>query len=452
MDEYKFDFYKWLKKFQNYKNSTVTSYSMWDDLKKDYDICLENLKIIKSKYKHLLVKIYDLRLKKMPMEINNTNASKTINIVYKLDQQKKPDRIELNTSPKSELNTSPPPVLNTSPPPLLITSPPPGLNISPTPGLNISPTPGLNISPTPRLNILPPPGLNILPPPGLNILPTPDILSSGLPIFESNKNNEKSIASPSFNDRLFSPLSNNVSLLGLSYDSPSRNKYLIELGSNNDLSFESELLRNNYQKPLPSMQYSKLVSNMQEQVPSMQYQQSESSMQYQQQPVLNIQQVTSIQYQQSESRMQYQQQPVHIIQQQPSHNIQPQPSHNIQQQASSMQYQQQMHNIQQPVSSMQYQQQPMHNIQHPISNIQYQQPVSNIGINDYNNQQNIYNDMKGKHLNLNAPSFDPVIQPITIGSFQEELSKLDPSQLEFLLNKIKEVRDQNYKSYIPSNT
>jgi hypothetical protein len=327
---------------------------MWDDLKKDYDACLDNLKIIKSKYPQLLVKISDLKLKKMPVEVDNTDSSQTINIIYKSDHPQK-------LSP-SGLDISSPPGLDISSPPGLDISSPPGLDILLTP-------PGLDI-------LLTPPGLDILSPPGLNISHTP-----GLNIFEYNTSNDllkvKS-ASKLSNGLLFNSVSNGESLLGLSYDNPSTNKNFINSSSHYDLSFESELLRNRYHQATLSTP---------QQIPSMQYQQP------------------STQYQQPS--MQYQQPSVHY--QQPS-----------------MQYQQQIPGVhnQQQIPTTQYQQQ--------IPNTQYIQPVS----------------MNSSQLNLNAPSYEPVVQPMTISSFQKELSKLDSNQLDFLLNKIKETRDQ--KNYNPS--
>ena len=179
--KYKFDFYKWLKKFQNYKQSNVTSYSMWDDLKKDYDICLENLKIIKSKYPQLLVKISDLKLKKMPVEVDNIDSSKTIKIIYKLDQQKNLLLPRLDRSSLPKLDLLSPPKLDLLSPPGLDLLTPPELDILTPPGLDLLTSPELDILTPPKLDLLTPPKLDLLLPPGLNISPTP-----GLNIFEYN--------------------------------------------------------------------------------------------------------------------------------------------------------------------------------------------------------------------------------------------------------------------------
>ena len=81
------DFNIWSYNYNMYKLSDNTNYKMWDDLKKMYDTCLDNIKIIDERFPKLKEKVKDLKVKKMPTEINEYDSSELMNIHQSLDSE-----------------------------------------------------------------------------------------------------------------------------------------------------------------------------------------------------------------------------------------------------------------------------------------------------------------------------------------------------------------------------
>jgi len=102
LKKYRQDFYTWLHNYKKYKASDKTTYTMWESLKKDYETCLENIKIVDTKYPKLQKITSSLRLKRLPTEIKEDNSNRTINITNNL-----PLKNELNFVLPTELNMKP---------------------------------------------------------------------------------------------------------------------------------------------------------------------------------------------------------------------------------------------------------------------------------------------------------------------------------------------------------
>ena len=404
LKKYRKDFYAWLNNFKTYKNSQSTNYKMWDDLKKDYDQCLENLRIIKTTYPKLQDAVCGLRLKKMPVEVDSANSPKSINIEYKSTFLFKPKEESLQKI-EAEKNMK-------------------------------------QVTPKSEINILVPPGLN-------------NDLVFDKPISNSYLN-------------LNFPIDTKTkSILGLSYDNPNKdiliekkkdnmtkweelglnilkekevNNYELSYLSNKhphyDLSYESKFLNtssyNSNQKPAPN--YQQAAPNYQQAAPVYQ------------QPAPVYQQPAPV-YQQPAAVYQ---QPAAVYQQPASDYCQPAP---VYQQPATV-YQQPASDYRQPASDYR-QPAPVYNQSAPV----YNQPAS-----DYHQSTSVYQQptqayqqiapVFNSNLDYNAIPYTPTtssgsnneLNSTLINQIKNELSKLDSTQIAIVVTKLLETRKENFNN------
>jgi len=414
LKKYRKDFYIWLNNFKKYKNSESTNYKMWDDLKKDYDLCLENLRIIKTTYPKLQDTISGLRLKKMPIEVDCTNSTKSINIEYKpiLLYKKKADPLQ-----KMEPQISIKPVIDLS-------------SIQKSELSMEKPVIDLSKIQTSELSMEEPPGLS------------KSYLNLNIPIDTNSK-----------------------SILGLSYDKTYRSNILVEkkqdtmpiwqeLGLNiqkekevnkyelsyllnkdpyYDLSYESKFLNTStYNHPTQSHQQPAPVYQQQ----SAPVYQQQSAPVYQQQSAPVYQQQSAPVYQQS---VPVYQQSAPVYQQQPARDYQQQQTPVYQQQQTPV-YQQQQTPVYQQQQTPVYQQQqtPVYQQQQPTPVYQQQSsPVLNSNLD--------YNALPYTPTSLSSIS-NTVSNPILINQIKNELSKLDSTQIAIVVTKLLEAKKENFNS------